>query len=154
MALLIGPFLATVFNGFARAATGDPEPEVPTVGVFGFDLAVPGVRITLWLAAIILMGAGVLAGRSMKLGLRAGLRDAMANRTGGVTSSASRSNHPTSQAPSASEALGEVASELAEGFGIEGPTDHVADAVDGPAPTDGAGSEADGADAETREQEP
>ena len=154
MALLIGPFLATVFNGFARAATGDPEPEVPTVGVFGFDLAVPGVRITLWLAAIILMGAGVLAGRSMKLGLRAGLRDAMANRTGGVTSSASRSNHPTSQAPSASEALGEVASELAEGFGIDGPTDHVADAEGGPAPTDDAGSDADGDDAETREQEP
>ena len=30
LALLLGPVLATIFNGFARAATGDPEPEVPT----------------------------------------------------------------------------------------------------------------------------
>lgn|GEM_PF-40826 len=102
VALLLGPFLATVFNGFARAATGDPEPEVPTVGVFGFDLAIPGVRLTLWLAALILIGAGVLAGRSMQLGLRTGLRNAVADRTGMVsrtdeTLSSRRAGHPSVQ---------------------------------------------------------
>ncbi len=100
VALLLGPFLATVFNGFARAATGDPEPEVPTIGLFGFDLAIPGVRLTLWLAAIILMGAGVLAGRSMQLGLRSGLRNAVADRTGMISrtdelADERRANHPS-----------------------------------------------------------
>jgi hypothetical protein len=108
LALLVGPFLATVFNGFARAATGDPEPEVPTAGVFGFDLAIPGVRLTLWLAAIILMGAGVLAGRSMQLGLRSGLRNAVADRTGMISrvderAEAGRANHPTARGDAESE---------------------------------------------------
>lgn len=75
LALLLGPVLATIFNGFARAATGDPEPEVPTWSLFGFDVAVPGVRITLWLASVIIFGAGVLAARSMHLRIRSSLRD-------------------------------------------------------------------------------
>ena len=70
LALLMGPILATIFNGFARAATGDAEPEVPTASLFGFDLAIPGVRITLWLASAIIFGAGVLAARSMQMGIR------------------------------------------------------------------------------------
>jgi hypothetical protein len=73
LALLLGPFLATVFNGFARSATGDPADEVPTVSALGFDLAIPGVRLTLWLAALIIIGAGVLSARSMKMGLRDGI---------------------------------------------------------------------------------
>lgn len=75
LALLLGPVLATIFNGFARAATGDPEPEVPTWSLFGFDLAVPGVRITLWLASLIIIAAGVLAARSMNLRIRASLKE-------------------------------------------------------------------------------
>ncbi|MFZ4519805.1 MAG: MFS transporter [Microthrixaceae bacterium] len=94
LALLIGPFLATIFNGFARAATGDPEPEVPTMSLFGFDLAVPGVRITLWLAALILIGAGVLAGRSMRLGLRSGIRQAVETIGPGAAQARARANHP------------------------------------------------------------
>jgi MFS family permease len=92
LALVIGPFLATIFNGFARAATGTPEGEVPTMSLFGFDLAIPGVRLALWLAAVILMLAGVLAGRSMQLGLRSGIRQAMG--TNGREDS--RTKHPTS----------------------------------------------------------
>ena len=92
LALLLGPFLATIFNGFARAATGAPESEVPSVSVLGFDLAVPGVRITLWLAALIIIGAGFLSASSMKMGLRAGLRDAIAS-SSGLT--ASKASHPT-----------------------------------------------------------
>ncbi len=75
LALLLGPVLATIFNGFARAATGDPEPEVPTWSLAGFDLAIPGVRITLWLASAIIFGAGILAARSMHLGIRSSLRE-------------------------------------------------------------------------------
>lgn len=74
LALLMGPVLATIFNGFARSATGDPEPQVPTWSLFGLDLAVPGVRITLWLASVIIFAAGVLAARSMHLRIRASLR--------------------------------------------------------------------------------
>jgi dTMP kinase len=74
LALLLGPILATIFNGFARAATGDEEPSVPTASLFGFDLAIPGVRLTLWLASAIIFGAGVLAARSMQLGIRSSLR--------------------------------------------------------------------------------
>ncbi|MCZ7627844.1 MAG: hypothetical protein M5U19_01520 [Microthrixaceae bacterium] len=74
LALLMGPVLATIFNGFARTATGDPEPQVPTWSLFGFDLAVPGVRLTLWLASVIIFAAGVLAARSMNLRIRSSLR--------------------------------------------------------------------------------
>ena len=82
LALLLGPVLATIFNGFARAATGDPEPEVPTWSLFGFDLAIPGVRITLWLASAIIFGAGVLAARSMQLRIRSSLKEGWADVTG------------------------------------------------------------------------
>ena len=75
LALLLGPVLATIFNGFARTATGDPEPDVPTWSFLGFDLAIPGVRITLWLASAIIFGAGVLAARSMDLRIRSSLRE-------------------------------------------------------------------------------
>lgn len=95
LALVIGPVLATVFNGFARAATGDRQ-GVPSVSVFGFDLAIPGVRLTLWLAALILCGAGVLASRSMRMGLRAGVREGLREAiTAGPALDRSRSKHPT-----------------------------------------------------------
>ena len=92
LALFLGPFLATIFNGFAAAATGTESDEVPTISMFGLDLAVPGVRLTLWFAAIIIMIAGVLAARSMRIGLREGLRSAI--HTNGE--SGSRAIHPTS----------------------------------------------------------
>jgi MFS family permease len=139
LALVIGPFLATIFNGFARAATGDTE-GVPTMSLFGFDLAVPGVRLTLWLAALILCGAGILAGRSMRLGVRAGLREGLNAISSNGGHDRARANHPTSMPPDGAAgpvestiaagaqeddesraALRKVAEELAEGLGIEGP---------------------------------
>lgn len=98
MALVIGPVLATVFNGFARSATGDQE-GVPVLDVFGFDLAIPGVRLTLWLAALILCAAGVIASRSMKIGLRANLRDGIRQAIGPSGEDRSRGNHPTALPP-------------------------------------------------------
>ena len=98
LALVIGPVLATVFNGFAAAATGDQE-GVPTMSLFGLDLAIPGVRLTLWLAALILCGAGVLAGRSMRMGLREGLREGLRDAIGAGSQVQARSNHPTALPP-------------------------------------------------------
>ncbi len=92
LALVLGPFLATVFNGFARAATGAPEAATPEVSMFGFDLAIPGVRITLWLAALIIIGAGFLAAKSMRMGLRSDLRNALVRQG----TEGGRANHPTS----------------------------------------------------------
>ncbi|MBS1836179.1 MAG: MFS transporter [Actinobacteria bacterium] len=115
LALVIGPVLATVFNGFARAATGE-QTGVPSIGVFGVDLAIPGVRLTLWLAALILCAAGVIAGRSMKLGLREQLRGGLRNAIGANGDERSRENHPTAL-PSAAAA----AEVLAEGLGISAP---------------------------------
>jgi dTMP kinase len=93
LALLLGPFFATIFDGFARAATGAAANEVPSVSAFGFELAIPGVRLTLWLAAVIIMVAGVLSAKSMKLGLRSGLRDAIGATNG---NGVARTNHPAS----------------------------------------------------------
>lgn len=94
LALVVGPTLATVFNGFARAATGTTE-GVPVASVFGFDLAIPGVRLTLWLAALILCGAGVIASRSMKIGLREQLRGGLRQAMGPNGEERARGNHPT-----------------------------------------------------------
>ena len=94
IALLLGPVLATIFNGFARAATGDQE-GVPVASLFGFDLAIPGVRLTLWLAALILCGAGVIASRSMKLGLRDQLRGGIRQAMGPGAEERARNSHPT-----------------------------------------------------------
>lgn len=163
LALLVGPFLATIFNGFARAATGDPEPEVPTMSLFGFDLAVPGVRLTLWLAALILIGAGVLAGRSMRLGLRSGIRQAVETIGPGAAQARARAHHPTATGPegvedtagdpdgqaqpelpeapggssTAEQALLDVAAELAGGLGIEGTGGDTAPPARRPASEDG-----------------
>lgn len=93
LALLMGPILATIFNGFARAATGDAEPEVPTASLFGFDLAIPGVRITLWLASAIIFGAGVLAARSMQMGIRESFK------SDGTTCAPASSASPVTQGP-------------------------------------------------------
>ncbi len=98
MALVIGPVLATVFNGFARSATGDQD-GVPEASIFGFDLAIPGVRLTLWLAALILMGAGVIASRSMQLGLRNQFRGGIRQAIGPNGEDRARGNHPTALPP-------------------------------------------------------
>ena len=66
--------------------------------MFGFDLAIPGVRITLWLAALIIIGAGFLSAKSMKMGLsvRNGLGGDLRNAIARSDSTGSRANHPTS----------------------------------------------------------
>ncbi len=65
IAFAIGPFLAALLDGLSdRYFDGD-------IDVLGLDVAIPGVRLTLWLAALIILLAGVLALYSLRLGERA-----------------------------------------------------------------------------------
>ncbi len=95
LALMLGPVLATIFNGFTKAATGATGDQVPTASIFGLEVAIPGVRVTLWLAAFIIIVAGVLAARSMQLGVREGFRSAL----GSPTTAQSKDRHPTTFPP-------------------------------------------------------
>jgi len=64
MALAVGPALAVVLNGLS---TKWFDKQISVVGV---DVFIPGVRLTLWLAALIIVGAGMLAWASVRGGLR------------------------------------------------------------------------------------
>ena len=54
LALLLGPALALFLNGLSDKFF-DKD-----VNIFGFDVIIPGVRLTLWLAALIILAAGFL----------------------------------------------------------------------------------------------
>ena len=122
LALMLGPVLATIFNGFAKAGTGATGDEVPTVSLFGLEVAIPGVRLTLWLAAFIIVVAGILAARSMQLGVREGFRSAL----GSPTTAQSKDRHPTTfppDPPAGAVGAAEAVEAAAEGLLglVEGP---------------------------------
>jgi dTMP kinase len=60
LAFLVGPFLAELLDALSRGLV-DRELEL-----FGATLFVPGVRLTLWLAGAIIIGAGLLASWSVR----------------------------------------------------------------------------------------
>jgi dTMP kinase len=60
LALLIGPLLSEVLDG-ASSALVDRE-----VSVAGVSLFLPGVRLTLWLAGLVIIGAGIIAAASFR----------------------------------------------------------------------------------------
>lgn len=60
LALLLGPALALFLNGLSDKFF-DKD-----VNILGFDVIIPGVRLTLWLAALIMVGAGLLTLASMR----------------------------------------------------------------------------------------
>jgi hypothetical protein len=64
MALAVGPALAVVLNGLST------EWFDKQISVAGIDVFIPGVRLTLWLAALIIVGAGMLAWASVRGELR------------------------------------------------------------------------------------
>ena len=64
VALAVGPALAVVLNGLST------EWFDKQVSIAGIDVFVPGVRLTLWLAALIIVGAGMLAWVSVRGELR------------------------------------------------------------------------------------
>ncbi|MDQ3305210.1 MAG: MFS transporter [Actinomycetota bacterium] len=60
IAFAVGPFLAGALGGLSgRFAGGE-------VSLGALTISVPGVRLTLWLAAVIIVVAGVLAGRVLR----------------------------------------------------------------------------------------
>ncbi len=62
IAFAIGPILAQLLDG-ASNELWDRD-----VTLFGLDIFVPGVRLTLWFAGFIILGAGVLAALSLRRG--------------------------------------------------------------------------------------
>ena len=64
LSMVLGPFLATVL-GRADDAT-NPR----TFDLAGITVALPGVRVTLWIAALIIMAAGLVARRALSAGVR------------------------------------------------------------------------------------
>jgi hypothetical protein len=56
----IGPFVAATFNGLSE------EFLDKKATIFGWEIFVPGVRVTLWLASLIIIGAGFLALTSVR----------------------------------------------------------------------------------------
>lgn len=60
VAFAVGPFLADVLDRLSAQLLDR------TIGVAGMSIAVPGVRLTLWTAAFIILVAGVIAAVSMR----------------------------------------------------------------------------------------
>ncbi|CAN5705583.1 hypothetical protein BH20ACT2_BH20ACT2_23210 [soil metagenome] len=60
IAFAVGPFLSELLGRASAGAVGS------RVGLFGWEVAVPGVRLTLWLAALIILAAGGLSLRSLR----------------------------------------------------------------------------------------
>jgi dTMP kinase len=64
VAMVAGPLLAALLGGVSEELFGS------SVTVGALTIAIPGVRLTLWLAALIIMGAGILALHSVRSGQR------------------------------------------------------------------------------------
>jgi dTMP kinase len=64
VSMVAGPLLAALLNGLSVRWFGG------AIEVGGVTIAIPGVRLTLWLAALIIMGAAVLALHSVRAGQR------------------------------------------------------------------------------------
>jgi len=73
----VGPFLTQLFDGLSARLfpTGKAT-------LFGLEVFVPGIRVTLWLAAVIMILAGVLAARTVG---RRGPRAASIDKASGAT---------------------------------------------------------------------
>jgi dTMP kinase len=62
IAFAVGPFLSEVLDRLSKSLAG-ADREITVVGL---SVAVPGVRLTLWLAGLIIIGAGILATVSVR----------------------------------------------------------------------------------------
>lgn len=70
LAFAVGPLLSDLLDRLSHSIV-DRQ-----ISLVGFDIAVPGVRLTLWLAGVIIMAAGVLAVLSLRAGGRMPAGDA------------------------------------------------------------------------------
>ncbi len=69
LALVVGPLMEDLLDRLSSGLWGRH------VELFGVGVAVPGVRLTLWLAALIILASGAVAARSLKAGIRSGEQD-------------------------------------------------------------------------------
>ncbi len=69
----VGPFLSEVLGEISMSVFTDGH-----VRAFGVAIAVPGVRLTLWTAAVIIIGAGFIAATSMRDAARKAMVDTRA----------------------------------------------------------------------------
>ena len=65
LALIVAPFLTTLFDGLSKAIVNR------RVGVGHLTLHLPGVRLTLWLGGVVIIVAGWLAMRALRRAQRA-----------------------------------------------------------------------------------
>lgn len=77
IAFAVGPFLSDLLERLSQRLVDGH------VSVAGLGIAVPGVRLTLWLAGLIIMGAGVLAVLSLRAG-KNGAADPSSRGPGGL----------------------------------------------------------------------
>jgi dTMP kinase len=60
LSMAVGPFLVDVFDGISERVTGhDRKLSI------GFDISVPGVRLTLWFAGLLMLAAAFLSARTL-----------------------------------------------------------------------------------------
>jgi dTMP kinase len=60
LALVVAPFIATVLDGLSRSLIGRK------ISVGGATEYLPGVRLTLWLGGLFIMGSGVFVQRAFR----------------------------------------------------------------------------------------
>ncbi|MFN0092144.1 MAG: MFS transporter [Acidimicrobiales bacterium] len=65
IAFSAGPLVSELLSAVSDRFGGEVSP-------IGFDIAIPGVRLTMWLAALIILGAGLLSLRILSRGRAAG----------------------------------------------------------------------------------
>ncbi len=63
VAFAIGPFFSELLNGLSTSLFGDRRIEL-----FGGEIFLPGVRLTLWVAGLIVLVAGMMTGVSLRAG--------------------------------------------------------------------------------------
>jgi dTMP kinase len=62
LAFAVGPLLAGVLDNLSSRLFGSDK----RIGIFGVDLFVPGVRLALWLASLIILFAAAFAARNLR----------------------------------------------------------------------------------------
>ncbi len=75
-AMVLGPALSALFDPLSKRWFGDGNGDgIPEVEIFGQGYSLPGVRITLWLAGIVVLIASFIASRALKITVRGNFRE-------------------------------------------------------------------------------
>ncbi len=108
LSMAIGPILVDPLDGLSEVLFGEDR----QIGLGGFDIGVPGVRLTLWLAGLIMLGASLLARSSLHTA-----RDAR------LAADAARPHAPAEPGPSVADGREEGGSGEDDRDGHGGPTE-------------------------------